>query len=173
MHETQSCQLNHHSPTQSGTEHGLHIFPSNCIGYWTISIFIIIIYSIQTKGQSGGIKRFISVQRYVHWILRLVSTHSHSINNGFFPQSRISLQASISNVLRIQQKVQAIIVNPLFAGVYDAGNITKRSTGLHQILYYNHMYYHTDQNSYMGIGSINKSTSACHKCLTVIMQIHV
>ena len=45
MHELQLCQLNHHSPAQSSDEHG-SIFlggPLNCIGYWSISIFIIII----------------------------------------------------------------------------------------------------------------------------------
>ena len=41
-----SCVMNHHSPAQSGAAYGMLIFligPLNCIGYWTISIFFIII----------------------------------------------------------------------------------------------------------------------------------
>ena len=39
------CWLNHQSPAQSGAEHGLLILlggPLNCIGYWTISILLLL-----------------------------------------------------------------------------------------------------------------------------------
>ena len=51
MHVPKLYELNHHSPAQSGAEHGLIIYlrgPLNGIRYWTINILIITILLLTT-----------------------------------------------------------------------------------------------------------------------------
>ena len=85
MHEPQFGQLNHDSSVQSGAEHGLLILlgsPLNCIGYWTMSIFIVVVSNLDIINYIVPRKYFSSNKRPIIYILKSEAFISRKCSNS-------------------------------------------------------------------------------------------